>query len=112
MRSTVIAVPLVLLTCFVIYLAVGYGTDTRRPELAVVALRGARWWERWWLATGESLVAILLGALLGCLAGQLLVDAASIAWAREVERSAPAILKRLRPLLGKDTPASLTVREP
>ena len=43
---------------------------------------------------------------------QLLVDAASIAWAREVERSAPAILKRLRPLLGKDTPASLTVREP
>jgi FtsX-like permease family len=75
----VIAVPLVLLSCFVIYLAVGYGTDARRPELAVVALRGARWWERWWLATGESLVAILLGALLGCLAGQLLVDAVAAA---------------------------------
>jgi putative ABC transport system permease protein len=71
----VIAVPLVLLSCFVIFLAVGYGTDGRRPELAVVALRGARWWERWWLATGESLVAIVLGALLGCLAGQLLVNA-------------------------------------
>ena len=70
----VIAVPLVLLSCFVIYLAVGYGTEGRRPELAVVALRGARWWERWWLATGESLVAIVLGALLGCLAGQLLVN--------------------------------------
>lgn len=71
----VIAVPLVLLSCLVIFLAVGYGTDGRRPELAVVALRGARWWERWWLATGESLVPILLGALAGCLAGQLLVDA-------------------------------------
>jgi putative ABC transport system permease protein len=71
----VIAVPLVLLSCFVIFLAVGYGTEGRRPELAVVALRGARWWERWWLATGESLVAIVLGALLGCLAGQLLVNA-------------------------------------
>ncbi|MET0493966.1 MAG: FtsX-like permease family protein [Actinoplanes sp.] len=71
----VIAVPLVLLACFVIFLAVGYGTDGRRPELAVVALRGARWWERWWLATGESLVPILLGALAGCLTGQLLVNA-------------------------------------
>jgi hypothetical protein len=70
----VIAVPLVLLSCFVIFLAVGYGTEGRRPELAVVALRGAPWWERWWLATGESLVAIVLGALLGCLAGQLLVN--------------------------------------
>jgi hypothetical protein len=43
---------------------------------------------------------------------QLLVDAASIAWAREVERSAPVILMRLRTLLGSDAPASLTVREP
>ncbi len=75
----VIAVPLVLLSCFVIFLAVGYGSDGRRPELAVVALRGARWWERWWLATGESLVAIVLGALLGCLAGQLLVNAIAAA---------------------------------
>ena len=75
----VIAVPLVLLSCFVIFLAVGYGTEGRRPELAVVALRGARWWERWWLATGESLVAIVLGALLGCLAGQLLVNAIAAA---------------------------------
>ena len=70
----VIAVPLVLLSCFAIFLAVGYGTDGRRPELAVVALRGVRWWERWWLATGESLVAIVAGALAGCLAGQLLVN--------------------------------------
>jgi putative ABC transport system permease protein len=71
----VLALPLVLLACFSIFLAVGYGAEGRQNELAVVALRGARWWTRWWLATGESLVAVLAGALLGCLAGQLLVNA-------------------------------------
>ncbi|MGK5678084.1 FtsX-like permease family protein [Actinoplanes sp. URMC 104] len=70
----VMAVPLVLLACFSIFLAVGYGTQGRRPELAVVALRGSRWWTRWWLATGESLAAILAGAVAGCVAGQLLVN--------------------------------------
>jgi hypothetical protein len=43
---------------------------------------------------------------------QLLVDPASIAWAREVERSAPVILMRLRTLLGSDAPTSISVREP
>jgi hypothetical protein len=70
----VLAVCLVLLACLTIYLAVGYGTEGRRPELAVVALRGARRGQRWWLATGENLVSILAGAILGCVAGQLLVD--------------------------------------
>ncbi len=74
-----VAVPLVLLACLSIYLAVGYGTEGRRPELAVVALRGERWWGRWWLATGESLVAIVAGAVAGCLAGQLMVDAVAAA---------------------------------
>ena len=69
-----LAAPLVLLACLSIFLAVGYGTEGRRPELAVVALRGTRIWGRWWLATGESLVAILAGAVLGCLAGQLMVN--------------------------------------
>ncbi|XVU20837.1 FtsX-like permease family protein [Actinoplanes sp. CA-054009] len=75
----VLAVALVLLACLTIFLAVGYGTEGRRPELAVVALRGARWGQRWWLATGENIVAIVAGALLGCLAGQLLVTLFS-AW--------------------------------
>jgi hypothetical protein len=44
--------------------------------------------------------------------GQLLVDAASLTWAREVERSTPAILVRLRTLLGADAPTSIKVREP
>jgi putative ABC transport system permease protein len=70
----VIAVCLVLLSCLTIFLAVGYGTEGRRPELAVVALRGARFGQRWWLATGESLVAIVAGAIAGCIAAQLLVN--------------------------------------
>jgi putative ABC transport system permease protein len=75
----VLAVPLVLLACFSIFLAVGYGTQGRQPELAVVALRGARWWMRWWLATGENLTAVLAGAVAGCVAGQLLVNAVAAA---------------------------------
>ncbi|MBU2664660.1 ABC transporter permease [Actinoplanes bogorensis] len=75
----VLALALVLLACLTIFLAVGYGTEGRRPELAVVALRGARWGQRWWLATGENVVAILIGAVAGCVAGQLLVNAFS-AW--------------------------------
>ncbi|MBM2621626.1 hypothetical protein JIG36_39595 [Actinoplanes sp. LDG1-06] len=75
----VLAVPLVLLACFSIFLAVGYGTQGRQSELAVVALRGSRWWNRWWLATGENLFAILAGAVAGCLAGQLLVNAVAAA---------------------------------
>jgi predicted nucleic acid-binding Zn ribbon protein len=42
----------------------------------------------------------------------LLVDAASKAWAREVTRSSPTILKRLQTLLGPETLTSITVREP
>jgi putative ABC transport system permease protein len=75
----VLAVPLVLLACFSIFLAVGYGTEGRQPELAIVALRGSRWWIRWWLATGENVVAVVVGAVAGCLAGQLLVNAVAAA---------------------------------
>ena len=70
----VLAVALVLLACATIFLAVGYGTEGRRPELAVVALRGSRWGQRWWLATGENLIAILAGTVAGCVVGQLLVN--------------------------------------
>ncbi|MFF5297049.1 FtsX-like permease family protein [Paractinoplanes globisporus] len=75
----VLAVPLVLLACFSIFLAVGYGTEGRQPELAVVALRGSRWWTRWWLAIGENIAAVAVGAVAGCVAGQLLVNAVASA---------------------------------
>ena len=71
----VLAVALVVLACMSIYLAVSYSISGRRPELAVVALRGTRRLQRWWLAIGENVVAILAGAAVGCLAGQLLVNA-------------------------------------
>jgi putative ABC transport system permease protein len=73
------AAPLLLLAYTVLFIAADYATQGRRPELAVVALRGARWWTRWWLTLGEGLAAIVAGGLAGCAAGQLLV-AAVVAW--------------------------------
>ncbi|MEV4626264.1 FtsX-like permease family protein [Micromonospora sp. NPDC049523] len=67
----VAAVPLVALCWFVIFLAVAFGTAARRHELGLVALRGIRTPIRWWLSTGESLLAILLGAPIGFLVGTL-----------------------------------------
>ncbi len=61
----VAGVPLVALACFVIFLAVGYGTGDRRFELGLVALRGAGRLTRWLLASGEYLIAIVIGAILG-----------------------------------------------
>ncbi|MCA2214210.1 FtsX-like permease family protein [Jidongwangia harbinensis] len=75
----VLSTALVLLACLTIFLAVGQSAEARRPEIAVVALRGARPGPRWWLATGESLVAIAAGAVAGCLTGQLLVNAIAAA---------------------------------
>ncbi|MEV4507470.1 FtsX-like permease family protein [Dactylosporangium sp. NPDC049525] len=73
------AVPLLLLAYLVLYLAVDYGVEGRRPELAVVALHGGSWWHRWLLALGENFAAIMAGAVAGCVAGQLLVGVLS-AW--------------------------------
>jgi hypothetical protein len=42
--------------------------------------------------------------------GVLMVDASSPEWAREVLRSTPIILRRMRQLLGEQTVASITVR--
>ncbi|OLB67345.1 MAG: hypothetical protein AUI10_00355 [Actinobacteria bacterium 13_2_20CM_2_72_6] len=67
------AAPLVALAWFVIFLAVGYGTEGRRRELALVALRGARLPTRWWLAAGECVLPIVLGAAVGYAAGPPLV---------------------------------------
>ena len=42
--------------------------------------------------------------------GVLLVDASSPQWAREVARSTPIILRRLKHLLGETTVTQITVR--
>ena len=74
-------VPLVVLCWFVIYLAVAYGVFGRRHELGIVALRGVSRARRWWLASGETVLAILAGAPLGYLLGHVAVrQAARVRW--------------------------------
>jgi hypothetical protein len=72
-------VPLVAISFFVIFLAVGHGIFGRRQELGMVTLRGVRPVRRWWLATGETLVAVVAGAPVGYLLGHAAV-AAVAAW--------------------------------
>ena len=67
------AVPLVLLCWFVLFVAVAAAAEERRHELGLLSLRGVRAPHRWWLASGESLLPILLGSAAGFLLGHLLV---------------------------------------
>jgi hypothetical protein len=73
----VAAVPLVALAWFVIFLAIRYGTEVRRLELGVLAMRGTRLPVRWYLAAGELVLPIAVGALAGVLVGPLGVRAFS-----------------------------------
>jgi hypothetical protein len=66
--------PLVALSWFVIFLAVGDGVAARRHELGLVNLRGVRVVRRWWLALGETVVMIVLGAPIGYLLGYAVVS--------------------------------------
>ena len=67
--------PLIGLSWYVVFLAVGYGVTARRTELGLVNLRGVRPVRRWSLATAETLLMIILGAPLGYLAGYAVVGA-------------------------------------
>ncbi|HTF11088.1 MAG TPA: hypothetical protein VK659_23215, partial [Asanoa sp.] len=67
-----LALTVVPLCWFVIFLAAASGSDTRRTELGQVALRGMPVPHRWWLAAGPDWVALLAGAPIGFVAGQLL----------------------------------------
>lgn len=69
--------PLVALSWFVVYLAVGYGVNGRRHELGLVNLRGVRVVRRWSLALGETILMILAGAPVGYAVGYLAVDLVS-----------------------------------
>jgi hypothetical protein len=69
--------PLVALCWFVIYLAVAYGVFGRRQEVGLVALRGVGPVRRWWLATGETALVIIVGAPIGYVVGYLAVKVAA-----------------------------------
>ncbi|GIF71276.1 FtsX-like permease family protein [Asanoa siamensis] len=63
--------PLIGLCWLVIFVAVAGATAARRHEQALIALRGAPRIGRFWLAAGESVIAIAVGAPLGYVAGTL-----------------------------------------
>lgn len=65
-----LAMTVVPLCWFVIFLAAASGAEARRTELGQVAVRGLPVPYRWWLAAGPDAVAVLAGAPLGFLAGQ------------------------------------------
>lgn len=67
--------PLVLLCWFVIFLAVTQTAQARRPELALLKLRGTSTVDRWWLSAAESVVPLVAGAVIGFFAGAMLVAA-------------------------------------
>jgi hypothetical protein len=71
--TTVAGAPLVVLCWFVIFLAVAQTAQARRPELALVKLRGAAVLDRWWLSAAESVVPLVVGAVVGFVVGPLAV---------------------------------------
>jgi putative ABC transport system permease protein len=72
------AVPLVGLSWFVLFIAVAAGTQERRFELGLLALRGTRAPNRWWLAAGEAILPILAGSVAGYLFGHYAVRLATL----------------------------------
>lgn len=69
------AVPLVLLCWLVLFIAVAGGVEQRRDELGLTALRGVPGRTRWWLATAETAVPVLVAVVPGYLLGYALTAA-------------------------------------
>ena len=65
----VAASQLLLLCWFGLFFAVRHTAEQRRPDLGLLKLRGAARWRMWTLASGQSVVPILIGAVLGAAAG-------------------------------------------
>ncbi|MEV4538075.1 hypothetical protein AB0J82_30265 [Asanoa sp. NPDC049518] len=65
-----LAMTVVPLCWFVIFLAAASGAEGRRSELGQVAVRGLPLPYRWWLAAGPDAIAVLAGAPLGWVVGQ------------------------------------------
>jgi hypothetical protein len=73
----VVAVPLVLLSWFVLYLMVASLTEERGPEIALAKLRGFRLPEAARFGLGEALVLIVLAGPAGVLVGLAVVQGAA-----------------------------------
>ncbi|NUT37779.1 MAG: hypothetical protein HOV79_32440, partial [Hamadaea sp.] len=68
------AVPLMLVTLVVLYLAVSANGLRRRTEVGLSGLRGVPGATRWWLACAETILPAVAGAPVGLLAGWAAVD--------------------------------------
>jgi putative ABC transport system permease protein len=68
---TVAAVPLVLLCCFVLYLAAANTAQVRRLEFGMLKLHGSTRPDRLWLGSAEILLPLGAGALVGYLVGHV-----------------------------------------
>ncbi|GIG60835.1 hypothetical protein Lfu02_52070 [Longispora fulva] len=99
----VVAIPLVLLSLFVLFLLVAAVTEERSPELALAKLRGYPLARAGRFGFAESLVLIVLAAPLGLVAGLLLVRAAAamvLAPGTAVELSGPVLLTTVAAVAG------------
>jgi putative ABC transport system permease protein len=68
---TVAAVPLVLLCCFVLYLAAANAAQVRRLEFGMLKLHGSTRPDRLWLGSAEILLPVFAGALVGYVVGHV-----------------------------------------
>ncbi|BCJ72796.1 hypothetical protein CS0771_23400 [Catellatospora sp. IY07-71] len=73
------AVPLVLLCWLVLFIAVAGGVEQRRGELGLTALRGVPARTRWWLATAETALPVLIAIVPGYLIGYAVTTALALA---------------------------------
>jgi hypothetical protein len=69
----VLELPLVVLCCFVIFLAASNTAQARRTELGMLKLRGASGADRFALAAGELVAPLVAGGVLGYVVGQVAV---------------------------------------
>jgi putative ABC transport system permease protein len=74
-----LAVPVIVVGCFALFLAIAHAAVGRRSEFAVIGLRGLAAGDRWWLGTAESIVAVLVALPLGLWAGDALARLAAVA---------------------------------
>jgi putative ABC transport system permease protein len=69
----VLELPLLVLCCFVVFLAAANTAQARRIELGMLKLRGSTWSDRLWLASAEIVLPLLAGGVVGYLLGHVAV---------------------------------------
>lgn len=73
-------VPLIALILYVTYLAMSTSIAARLHEIALLGLRGTTRGQRWWLAVGETVLMIIIGATMGFILGHATVAAVAFLW--------------------------------